>query len=190
MYNTFVCKIETWNSTCTASPLPPPPPPPPPPPRLQESNHFHWYLPLTEIPYLCDSQENGIYMTSLSNIPLIYFTFVGILFVKCMYKRSSLQWHHNEGNGVQITGVSIVCSTVFSVADQRKHQSSESLAFVRVIHRWPMDSPHKGPVTRKMFPFDDVIMCFYGPGYRLKIWVSVHQTRTNLLISWNSPYTN
>ena len=42
-------------------------------------------------------------------------------------------------------------------ADQRKHQSSTSLAFVR----WPMNSPHKGPVTRKMFPFDDVIMrCF------------------------------
>ena len=58
----------------------------------------------------------------------------------------------------QITGVSIVCSTVCSGADQRKHQSSASLTFVRGIHRWPMDSSHKGPVTRKMFPFDDVIM--------------------------------
>ena len=26
------------------------------------------------------------------------------------------------------------------------------------IHRWPVNSPHKGTVTRKMFPFDDVIM--------------------------------
>ena len=43
-------------------------------------------------------------------------------------------------------------------ADQRKHQSSASLAFVRGIHRWPVNSSHKGPVTRKMFPFDDVIM--------------------------------
>ena len=43
-------------------------------------------------------------------------------------------------------------------ADQRKHQSSASLAFVRGIHRWPVNSPHKGPVTRKMFPFDDVIL--------------------------------
>ena len=42
--------------------------------------------------------------------------------------------------------------------DQRKHQSSALLAFVRGIHRWPVNSPHKGPVTRKMFPFDDVIM--------------------------------
>ena len=56
----------------------------------------------------------------------------------------------------QITGVSMVCSTVCSGADQRKHQSSASLDFVWGIHRWLLDSPHKGPVTRKMFPFDDV----------------------------------
>ena len=42
--------------------------------------------------------------------------------------------------------------------DQRKHQSSTSLAFVWGIHRWPVNSPHKGPVAQKMFPFDDVIM--------------------------------
>ena len=48
----------------------------------------------------------------------------------------------------QITGVPIVYSTVCLGADPRKHQSSASLAFVRVIHRWPVNSPHKGPVTR------------------------------------------
>ena len=52
----------------------------------------------------------------------------------------------------------IVYSTVYSGADQRKHQSSASLVFVWGIHRWPVNSPHKRPVTRKMFPFDDVIM--------------------------------
>ena len=62
----------------------------------------------------------------------------------------------------QITGVSIVYSTVCSDADQRKHQSSASLAFVRGIHRWPVNSPHKWPVTRKMGPFDDVIMYWRG----------------------------
>ena len=40
----------------------------------------------------------------------------------------------------------------------KKYQSPVSLAFVRGIHRSPVDSPHKGPVTRKMGPFDDVIM--------------------------------
>ena len=58
----------------------------------------------------------------------------------------------------QISDIPIVCWTVCSSEDQRKHQSSLSLAFVRGIHRSPVDSPHKGPVTRKMFPFDDVIM--------------------------------
>ena len=67
----------------------------------------------------------------------------------------------------QITGVSIVYSNVCSSADQRRHQSSASLAFVGAIRRWPVNSEspphpnthaHKGPVTRTMFPFDDLIM--------------------------------
>ena len=58
----------------------------------------------------------------------------------------------------QITSLTIVYSTVYSGADQRKHQSSASLAFGRGFHRWSVNSPFKGPVTRKIFPFDDVIM--------------------------------
>ena len=60
----------------------------------------------------------------------------------------------------QITSLTIVYSTVYSDADQGEHQSSASLAFVWGIHRGPVNSPHKWPVTRKMFPFDDVIMSF------------------------------
>ena len=58
----------------------------------------------------------------------------------------------------QVTGLTIVYSTVYSVADQRKHQILASLAFARGIHQWPVNSQHKGPVTRKMFLFDDLIM--------------------------------
>ena len=58
----------------------------------------------------------------------------------------------------QISSLMFVYSTVYAGTDQRKHQSSASLAFVRGIHRWPMNSPHKEPVTRKVFPFDDIIM--------------------------------
>ena len=58
----------------------------------------------------------------------------------------------------QITSLTIVYSNVYSDADQRKHQSSASLAFVWGIHRGPVNSPHKWPATRKMSPFDDVIM--------------------------------
>ena len=58
----------------------------------------------------------------------------------------------------QITRLASDNPTAHSGADQRKHQSSESLAFVRGIRRWPVNSPRKGPVRREMFPFDDVIM--------------------------------
>ena len=58
----------------------------------------------------------------------------------------------------QITSLTIVYSTVDLGVDHRKHQSSASLAFELGIHRWPVNSPHKGPVMRKMFPFEDVIM--------------------------------
>ena len=58
----------------------------------------------------------------------------------------------------QITILTTVYSTVYSVEDQRKHQSSASLALVLGFHRRPVNSPHKGPVPWKMFPFDDVIM--------------------------------
>ena len=58
----------------------------------------------------------------------------------------------------QISSLPVVCSIVYSDVNQRKHQSSASLAFVREIHRGPVNFPHKWPVTRKMFPFDDVIM--------------------------------
>ena len=60
----------------------------------------------------------------------------------------------------QITSLSIDYSAVYSGADQQKHQSSASLAFVRGINWGPVNSPHEWPVTRKMFPFDDVIMIF------------------------------
>ena len=59
----------------------------------------------------------------------------------------------------QITSLGIVYSTVYSGADQRKHQSSASLAFVWRIHRGLVNSPHKKPVTQKMFSFDDVMIC-------------------------------
>ena len=65
-----------------------------------------------------------------------------------------------EALASQISDDSIVCSTVGSGADQRRHQSSASLAFVRGLNGWPVKSSHKGPVTWKMLAFDDVITLF------------------------------
>ena len=75
-----------------------------------------------------------------------------------MCTSNSSQWRHNGHGGVSITSLTNVYLTIYSDVDQRKHQSSASLDFVRGIHRGPVNSPHKWPVTRKMFPFDDVIM--------------------------------
>ena len=72
----------------------------------------------------------------------------------------------------QITSLTIVYSRVYSGADQRKHEGCASLAFVRGIHRRPVNSPHKGPVTRKMVPFDDVVhMC--GHSFYMGFWLSI-----------------
>ena len=64
--------------------------------------------------------------------------------------------------GSQITSLTNVYATVCSRRRWKKHQSSASVAFMRGIHRWPVNSPHKGPVTCKVFPFDDVIMWVYA----------------------------
>ena len=75
----------------------------------------------------------------------------------------SLRWRQNGHNGVSNHQPRHCLLNVYSGANQRTHQSSASLAVVRGIHRGPMNSPHKWPVTRKMFPFDDVIMSSYFP---------------------------
>ena len=103
------------------------------------------------------------------------------------FPRISLQWRHNGRDiASQITSLTIVYSTVYSDADQRIHQSSASLAFVRGIHRGPVNSPHKWPVTRKMFPFDDVIMlccgeATWGAG-DAQLWTIMRCVSSNQLI--------
>ena len=84
------------------------------------------------------------------------FAFIAMLsMTKCLYHYTDVIMITMAS---QITSLTIVYSTVYSGADQSKHQNSASLAFVWGIHRGPVNSPHKWPVTWKMFPFDDVIM--------------------------------
>ena len=87
----------------------------------------------------------------------------------------------------QITSLTIIYSTVYSGADQRKHQSYVSLAllaFVRGIRRWTVNSLPKGPETLKMFPFDDVITnCMYLQEAQapVKLKVSIQMS-----VTWHS----
>ena len=86
----------------------------------------------------------------------------------------------------QIISLNIVYSTVYSGADQRKHQSSASLAFQRGIHRWPVNSPHKGPVTRKIILFDDVIM---NKGWVQQVIYTREFTKNTVILSWIFMFT-
>ena len=100
----------------------------------------------------------------------------------------------------QITSLTVVYSIVYSGVNQRKHQSSASLAFVWEIHRGPVNFPHKWPVTRKMFPFDDVIMkfvCFFKQSLLFWLWqytpahILLHRTTVETLYNtvnfcWNT----
>ena len=75
----------------------------------------------------------------------------------------------------QIIGVTIVYATVSSDTHQRKYPSSASLAFEWLINQCPVISPHKGPETRKMIPFDDFTMNGHNP------WSQSVQKRRSML---------
>ena len=105
------------------------------------------------------------------------------IWVTCMYIfHSSLQWRHNEHDVVSNHQPhDCVYSSVYSGADQSKYKISASLAFVKGIHRRPVNSPHKGPVTRKMFPFwwrHHVISSPCGGGVKLNITIEYEFVQT------------
>ena len=128
-----------------------------------------WFMAILFATYSLSNAYQWIHLNIIGNIILKFYneslpgtpyqqqvSFV-LIFIHRLHT-SPLQWRHNGRNSVSDTSLMIVYSIVYSDADQRKHQSSASLAFVRGIHRWPVHSPHKWPVTRKIFPFGDVVM--------------------------------
>ena len=107
------------------------------------------------------TRQSDVIMFRVNSIGIdrnLYTCTLGFKLLFCGYKGRA--WHYSDvimgSMTSQITSLTIVYSTVYSGADRRKHQSSASLTFVRGIHRGPVNSPHKWPLTRKMFPFDDV----------------------------------
>ena len=116
-------------------------------------------------------------MSQQNRITMILYIYMYMCI--CMYKSTCIKSFHFHYDDVimdamasQTTSLTVVYSSIYSGADQRKHQSSTSLTFVRGIHRWPVNSPHKGPVTQKMFPFDDVIMMPWGISHLGQHWFS------------------
>ena len=71
----------------------------------------------------------------------------------------------------QITGISIVYTTVCLF--RRRSKETPKLPVTGLcggMHRWPVNSSHQRPVTRKIFPFDDVIIVPYGIDCWLDSW--------------------
>ena len=113
---------------------------------------------------------NKFWLTRMLNISIIHndsfkllkicHLVVRLTVVSVLYSYKKYRYNDDIMSTIasQTNSLTIVYSTIYSGADQRKHQSSMSLASVRGIHRWPVNSPQKGPVPRKIFPFDDVIM--------------------------------
>ena len=69
-----------------------------------------------------------------------------------------LQWRHNEHDSVSNHQPYDCLLNLWFRRRSRKTSKLRVTAFVRGIHRWPVNSPHKGPVTRKMLSFDGVII--------------------------------
>ena len=95
--------------------------------------------------------------------PIMFTLWCKLTLLMMGLEYSGSNWsHYNDVIMVaiasQITSLAIVFSPVYLNTDQRKNQSSTALAFVWGSHRRPVNSPHKWPVKRKMFPFDNVIV--------------------------------
>ena len=82
--------------------------------------------------------------------------------VRCHPNGNTLQWRHDGSDGF-LNPQSHDCLLNRLFRRRSKKTPKLSLAFVRGIHRSPVNSPHKWPVTPKMFPFDDVIMTHVAP---------------------------
>ena len=90
-------------------------------------------------------------------------------------KPETLRWRHNESDGVSNHQHHDCLLNRLSRCRSKKTPKLRVTDFVRGIHRWPVNSPHKGPVTRKMFPFDDVIMMIFQTTHSLSGSVTLHR---------------
>ena len=76
----------------------------------------------------------------------------------CEQVRTTSRWRHNDHDSVSNHQPHGGLLNRYSDADQRKTSKLRVTGLCVGNSPGPVNSPHKGPVTRKMFPFDDVIM--------------------------------
>ena len=95
--------------------------------------------------------------TSIIHCPL--FSFIKVV---CSQLFITIQWRHNERDGVSNHQPHDCLFSRLFKAQTKENIKTPRTGLLEGIHRWPVNSPHKGPVTRKMFPFDDVIMIYFS----------------------------
>ena len=126
---------------------------------IYEKGNKFWFTKRIQLPSIIITVTQNKLSMEMMGIPILVRQVLYIETTPCFL---SLIIHYNDvimgSMASQITSLAIVYSAIYWGADQRKHQSAASLAFVRGILRGPVNSPLKWPGTRKMFPFDDVIM--------------------------------
>ena len=133
------------------------------------------------------------YMASLShNGERVYTWVASVYHVRCssytlgsemrhLHEISSLQWRHNGRDASQITSITIVYLTAYSVTDKKTHQSSASLAFVRGIHQWPVNSPREFPAQRASNKDNVSIWWHHHISLSFHQWVRAHRCVMNIL---------
>ena len=85
----------------------------------------------------------------------------GTTCLKCrdlIYLPFILQWHHNESDGIS-NQQCLDC--LLNPLSRCRSKKTSKLGVTGLCEGWPVNSPHKGPVTRKMFPFDNIIMMLW-----------------------------
>ena len=107
-----------------------------------------------------------------------------LCFAVVCYRSNSLKWRHSERDGVSNHQHHDCLSN--GLFRRKSKKTSAALVFVWGIHRWPVNSPHKGPVTRKMFPYDDVIMLWIRMTSQT-LWQSSYQKMVvNVATNYNT----
>ena len=106
--------------------------------RRTERSTSSWWLHVLA-PKKAPGHQQSLTLQWLRDINLPNASYCAIYILHCS------QRHYNDvimsATASQITSPTFVYSTVYSGADEMKHQSSASLAFVRGIHRWLVNFP-------------------------------------------------
>ena len=124
---------------------------------------IHYYTRYLCVSFTLWGGSNGLHIFEIKALTCFYEGHLSLVNVSVF----SLQWRHNDQNSVSNhQRLHCLLNRFFGHRSKKTSKLRVTGLCVRGIHRWPVNSPHKRPVTRKMLPFEDVIMF---PSYHINI---------------------